>query len=278
MEKKNNATNVKKTETKTETKKAPTTPKKIEQKKTEEKKTVLKSPTTAKKNLPGRKNNDANASIETIRDYMTRFSELDKQHNDKPKEYQNLKIGNCTGEKGECDINYKCMLHYLSRNDTFLAADKESCSKIISKYTEGDKKDVLKLGELLALSKDQTFFENTNFYYNLYYFNLHMMEYLFKDKTGIKNLKALDVTSKQTLFSNLREFAKQSLTHLTSYMDRYHIMDSKLLQSSYNLLYLMNVLTFHHANADIKIKDLNKTYAKMMAAVNTNINLFKETY
>ncbi len=214
--------------------------------------------------------------ISKIQQYINRWETLDGK-----KLYSNanqniLIIGKCNGKK-ECSITVECMLHYLSGNKTFLSGNRSQCSDVIHKYIKKNEKNkhfMLQLDHLIKLSADQNFIRDVDFYYNLYRFNLSMIKYLFNEKGKI--FRAQNQKTQKMLLTNLQEFIKQSLTYLTSFMNRYEVVDPNLLLSSYNLIFLLNELSAYHVNINVPVDVLEKAYKKMVMVVHENILLFKK--
>ena len=219
-------------------------------------------------------NNDVIGLLGKINDHLKQFTDLGDQKLDKPQNV--LVLGKCF-DNTDCNISVECMLHYLSRDTEFLSDKKSECSTIIGKYVKKSNqinKPLLHLEDLIKLSADRNFLNDTKFYYNLYGFNLQMVNYLFENNGAV--IKKLSETNQRKLLSNIQSFIKQSLVYLTSYMDTYKVMDTQLLNTSYNLLYLLNDLTFHQANSHIKINDLEKNYKLMVNAIQENIKIFRK--
>ena len=59
-------------------------------------------------------------------------------------------------------------------------------------------------------------------------------------------------------------------------MDEYVIIDDKLINSSYGLLYLLNVLTFRRVDIGRNINELNNLYATLVSAVKDNLAIYKQ--
>ena len=171
---------------------------------------------------------------------------------------------------GDDTISVECMLHYLSNNTTYLAEFGSQCTDTIMKHTKNAQK--LDLTSIIRLSDKKDFLKDTKFYDNLHGFVMEMVDFISVDD----NMKNLPIESQRKLLLNLREFIKQSLTYGTNYMDEYNVIDDKLLKGNYDLLYLMNALTFKHVNAGKSIEDLNVLHKKLIDTVNENIAIYKK--
>ena len=204
---------------------------------------------------------DTREALEKIKQHLDRWGE--QYTGDFKLTMDGLRIGDET-------IGVYCMLHFLSDNVDYLADSRDQCSQIIKKFSGETNR--LDLASLIKLSDNKDFLKDTNFYTNLYGFNIAMVDYVSKDK----NITALPIESQRNLLFNLREFIKQSINYLNAYMDEYTIIDDKLINSSYDLLYLSNILTFRHANLGKNINDINAIYKKLVTAINDNLSIYRQ--
>ena len=221
-------------------------------------------------------NSDVNDTLRNIKEHLDRWDQYSGDNKKfVSKKTDNLTIGNNT-------INVECMLHFLSDDSNYLISSKKQCSRIIDEYRDKNRKldltSLIKLsstskpGSTSKLSDEKSFLKDSEFYKNLYGFNIAMADYIAKDS----NITKLPIDSQQKLLSNFREFIKQSLNYLNNYMNEYNIIDDSLLSSSYNLLYLLNILTFRTANVGNNIDEINQLHAKLTQAVKDNIEIYNK--
>lgn len=169
---------------------------------------------------------------------------------------------------GDNKISAACMLHFLSADINFLNGFADQCSNVINE--KKDSKGTLSLTELIALSKDKNFKNDSLFYDNLYGFNIEMANIIGRSES-FKN--ALPETKKK-LLDNYASFVKESLRYLTEYMKRYQIIDDKLLTSSYNLLYLLNSVTLKRVNSQQDTSQLLALNKKLTDTIKKNIDMY----
>lgn len=199
--------------------------------------------------------------IQTIDDYD--FGKINKK--------ELLNILRDKEKRGEKDIipeiDRECFLHYLSLDKNFLPEKQTQCSNIINKYSKSGKLD---LNTLLELSKNNNFYEDSEFYRNLYNFNIALVDFIANDS----RFKNANITIQTNILSNLHEFIKQSLVYLNSFMNRYTIINDRLIKSSYNLLYLLNLITYKHISTGRNIDELTRIYNDMYETIKTNIRIY----
>jgi methyl-accepting chemotaxis protein len=160
------------------------------------------------------------------------------------------------------------MLHYLSEDPAFMAQSKNQCSKVIQQYSNDA---VLDLPRLLNFASGSTFLSSSVFYKNLYDFNIAMINHI-SQPTALANVNRETVYK---LLINLRNFIKKTLDYLDNYMTQYQVIDDKLIDSSYNLLYLFNILTFKQADARKGIAQLQEVYKRLVDTIMENLRIYK---
>ena len=181
-----------------------------------------------------------------------------------------LHLGNNT------TISRLCMLHYLSGDANFLSDQKNdaNCTNNIKNYLSEGNIDFEKLINLAALNNPDgsNFVRNTEFYNNLYRFNVSMVEYL----ANSSEFRKAEFVIQKRLLGNIQNFIKQTITYLQKYMKQYQVIDNKLLDSSYNLLYLLNILSYRRANVGKNIDDIYSLYQRIVEAIDSNIELYNK--
>jgi tetrahydromethanopterin S-methyltransferase subunit G len=202
--------------------------------------------------------NTSDVDIETIKTHLDEFDALDKI------EYKINKVL-IVGDKS---IGVKCMLHYLSEQPDFLKDNSEECSSNIKDFLRENKVD---LEKLIHLSNDKNFLEDTRFYFNLYGFIINMFIILSESN----EFKALSPKMKEKLIINLKDFVKQALDYLNTFMITYQIINDGLINSSYDLLYLMNSLTITHTVVRSDLTSVRNLYQKLLDAVQRNIQIYQ---
>lgn len=201
---------------------------------------------------------DVKDILKEIKDHLKKWNELDKIKMNKTSD--TLIIDNNK-------IEIQCMLHYLSGDDNYLEQYSNSCSPIIKQHTIDGKLD---LKTLIRISLNKDFLKDANFYSNLYGFNLSMINYIATSKT----FNNLEIKYKYRLLENLEEFINQSINYLSDYINTYQVIDNNIIHSSYNLLYLLNVLAYSRANVGKSINDLINLYNKLIQTIKENIQIY----
>jgi hypothetical protein len=184
---------------------------------------------------------------------------------------------------GDSQITTKCLLHFFSGNARFYASNASECSDVlrqaVTTNAEGkrtiDLKNIIKLsqdncGTLNGLDQDKckaaNFLADSNFYKNLYGFNISMLNFLSYDPS----FKSLPAADQYRLLDNVRVFVKQSLQYLQAYMKRYNITSPQLEASGKDLLYILTHIYYQEANIGTSVGDLNGYYNKLKQAVDKN--------
>ncbi|AKI79018.1 hypothetical protein [Acanthamoeba polyphaga mimivirus] len=169
---------------------------------------------------------------------------------------------------GEYKISRECLLHYLSGNPDFLKSSAGECSKAIQTFS--NESGNLDLESLLTLSPNKDFIHDTNFYKNLYGFNVSIADFIANNN----EFKKANYNTQIRILQNYHEFLKQSIEYFNKYMNQYKVIDDNLISRSYNLMYLLNVLTFRRANVGRNINELLDSYNKLNQAIATNLAIY----
>lgn len=225
------------------------------------KKTVVSNISTTK----SLEQSDINKTLNEIRSHLDNLDMLQNEFGTKNLDDNVLRIGDQL-------VSLECMLHYLSNNNNFLPESRDQCSAIISKYIDANNN--LDLTSLISLSPDKNFLSDSTFYENLYYFIISMAKYI-SDENILMNL---DPITQKTLLFNVRSFIAQSLDYLNKYMNNYEVIDNNLINSSYNLMYLLNSLTIRNASVGQSIEELQKIYGELRSLISDNINIYNKIY
>jgi hypothetical protein len=209
--------------------------------------------------------------VKDIHDHLSKFDKISTSDLTTP--VDDLTIG-------ENKINSRCFLHYISDDPDFMKNDQDKCSTAIKQYIVGryeinpnflnGGQGNLDLTTLLALSNNFT--EDTDFYKNLYGFNLALANLIATDN----EFSRAKYRTQLKILENFQEFIKQSLTYLSEYMNKYKVIDENLIKSSYDLLYLLNIIAYRRVNAGGKIRELLILYDKLTKAIENNINIYKK--
>ncbi|XWV26561.1 hypothetical protein QJ857_gp0506 [Tupanvirus soda lake] len=170
-------------------------------------------------------------------------------------------------------ISIGCLLNYLSVDKGYpRLQNNDECTTAIRNYlNEGNTIDLRKLIDTaLRDTNENDFITSTNFYKNLYNFNISMVSFMAND-TEFKNLTA---DSQRNILQGVQDFISQSVQYLSSYMTTYRVINDDLLRSSYDLLYLMNTLTFKTASVGRTVDDLLILYDRLTTAIGDNIKIY----
>lgn len=203
-------------------------------------------------------NTDTRDILKEIRNHLNKWNELDKI---KINETENI----LTIDDNK--IEMQCMLHYLSGDDNYLEEYSNSCSPIIKQHVIDGKLD---LKTLIRISSNKDFLKDGIFYSNLYGFTVSMINYIATSKT----FNGLEIKYKYRLLENLEEFINQSINYLSDYINTYEVIDNNIINSSYNLLYLLNILAYSRANVGRSITDLTALYNKLIKTIKENIQIY----
>lgn len=203
-------------------------------------------------------------SINDIRKHLDEFDQLDGLEYGT---FANLKLDNN-------NISIQCMLHFLSKskeneNSTFLKDNANECSDILNNYLQNNSLD---LSRLISLSSNKSFLDESTFYQNLHGFIISMVSLLSTNDEFTKTPRA----TQRTILTNLQAFIKQSLDYLNAFMNKYGVIDDKLINSSYNLLYLLNTLTIRRAAMGTRMEKIRELYQQLINATQRNIDLYSE--
>ncbi|BCS83005.1 hypothetical protein QLL95_gp1118 [Cotonvirus japonicus] len=207
-------------------------------------------------------NEDVTDILAKIKTHLARLNYAAKLDFEKDKKEDHiLTVGNYK-------ISRECLLHYLSGNPEFLKSDAKQCSTAIQNFsnTSGN----LDLESLLNLSENKDFVRDTNFYKNLYGFNVSIADFIANNQ----EFKKTNFNTQVRILANYQEFLKQSIDYLNKYMNEYKVIDENLITKSYNLMYLLNMLTFRRANMGKNFNELGIVYNKLNQAIMNNIAIY----
>ncbi|XWV25300.1 hypothetical protein QJ856_gp0470 [Tupanvirus deep ocean] len=171
-------------------------------------------------------------------------------------------------------ISVECLLNHSSADKSYpRLQNNDECTAAVRNYlnAEGNMIDLKKLIDTSLRDENATdFVTSTDFYKNLYNFNISMVSYIAND-VDFKNLTA---DSQRTVLQGVQDFISQSVQYLSAYMATYRVINDDLLKSSYDLLYLMNTLTFRTASVGRTIDDLILLYDRLVTAISDNITIY----
>lgn len=176
---------------------------------------------------------------------------------------------------GENEITAECLLYYLSGKKYQLGENPKKCEKEMEPFVVTDKEgnNIVHLEKMIdpsSIHKDQ-FNNNTNFYYDLYEFNIGLAKKMFND-----NLSYMDENVRKMLYSNVQNFISQTLIYLEKYMTVHQIINDTLLTSSYDLLYLSYALASKYIHTGIGINDIKLIYQKLVQQIHDNIGIYQQ--
>lgn len=213
---------------------------------------------------------DVQDILQRIKNHLDRWKYVDESNYNEDTFDGVLKLGN------NVELSVPCVLHYLSGSSTFLESNRNDikCSSNIKNYLVDKQIDLSALINLVSLDdgNNMKFLANSQFYHNLYLFNIAMVQYLI-DSDEFKNT---DLDVQKNLLEGVQQFMKQTIRYLQKYMEQYEVIDQKLLNSSYNLLFIMNTINLQRANMGKNINDLIGLYQRLIDAVNENITIYKQ--
>lgn len=211
-----------------------------------------------KQNGTIKENQNANQILESIRQHLNNFSQAGNL---------SLQGSNDILTVGENKISVRCFLHKISNDPDFLKDQGNECTNAIRNYQSDG---TLDLDKLMKLSNN--FQTDSNFYDNLYGFNIALVNFITHEE-AFKNAKP---ETKANVINGVQRFIRQSLRYLSNYMVRYNIISEKLVNSSYDLLYLLNILTAKHIIETPVLSSLNELYQRLISAVQNNIKIYNQ--
>nr|WBF70916.1 hypothetical protein [Megavirus caiporensis] len=169
---------------------------------------------------------------------------------------------------GEYKISRECLLHFLAGNPEFLKDSANQCSAAIQNFS--NEAGNLDLSALINLSPNKSFIRDSEFYKNLYGFNISIADFIANND----QFKNTNFNTQTRILSNYQEFLRQSIDYLGKYMQTYQVVDDNLITSSYNLMYLLNSITFRRANMGKNIYELQSIYTALVDAIMQNISIY----
>ncbi|QGR53816.1 hypothetical protein [Moumouvirus maliensis] len=226
---------------------------------------VPKTETTEKKNntvVASSSNNDVLDILKKIRTHLARLKYSSAV--DFNKNLQNDKILNI----GNYKISRECLLHYLGGNPEFLKQYADQCSSAIKNFS--NESGNLDLSTLINLSENKDFVRDTTFYKNLYGFNISLADFI----ANSNEFKNINFNTQARILTNYQEFLRQSIDYIGKYMKNYQVIDDNLINSSYNLMYLLNSITFRRANMGKNIYEIQSIYTALVDAINNNLSIY----
>ncbi|AGC01817.1 hypothetical protein H012_gp648 [Acanthamoeba polyphaga moumouvirus] len=225
---------------------------------------VPQTETTERKNntVVASTNNDVLDILKKIRTHLARLkysSAIDFNKN-----LQNDRVLNI----GNYKISRECLLHYLGGNPDFLKQYADQCSSAIKNFS--NEAGNLDLSSLINLSENKDFVRDTTFYKNLYGFNISLADYI----ANSNEFKNTNFNTQARILTNYQEFLRQSIDYIGRYMKNYQVIDDNLINSSYNLMYLLNSITFRRANMGKNIYEIQSIYTALVDAINNNLTIY----
>lgn len=126
--------------------------------------------------------------------------------------------------------------------------------------------------EKMRLSTNNNFDQDTKFYQNLYGFIIAVADTI-ANGSEFKNAKH---STQFIILENFQKLIKNTIHILNEYMLRYNIISDKLINSGYNLLYLMNIIAIKRVNISNNIDKLISIYDNLVKAVIDNIEIYEK--
>lgn len=208
--------------------------------------------------------NDINVMISRIREHMRDYSITDKL-NVSQTPTKSLKIPTANGNVNE--ISDKCLLAFMSQNPGFLTSDREKCSNVFVNYLSNGSVDLNKLIDLSM--PNGNIVRDASFYGNLYSFCIDLVLFLTGDE-----FKMADPVTRQNIVNGVYNFVDQTIKYLNKAIDTYKVMDIKLANSGFDLLYLLNLLNLKRVSVGNTPDDLMRTYAALQEATKRNVDAY----
>lgn len=205
--------------------------------------------------------NDISTMIDRIRSHLKAYDLVAKIDGSKV-DSDVLKIPTTNGVN---QISYKCVLSYMSRNPNFFPQDKDKCSNVFKTYLDSNGVD---LNKLIQLSGNPV--TAAGFYANLYAFSVRLFDFIANDPM----FKQADPVTKQNIVNGVYDFVDQTIKYVGKAMDTYKIADGRLMETSFELLYMLNLLNVKRAMMGTSTTDITKLYVDLEQATQRNIEAY----
>lgn len=206
-------------------------------------------------------NSDANDILKQIRNHLENWGKVSDM---------NLSTDSNVLHIGENSIGLECFLHYIANDPNFLEKSSNECADVILLYTNESGR--LVLGDLINLSKNNNFLSDSEFYQNLYQFNIAVADFIANNNAFTE----AKIKTQKNILLGFREFMKHTIYYSNNYMNKYKIINQNMINGNYNLLYLINTISYKQANMGKNIYELQLLYDKFLTAVNQNIGLYEK--
>jgi hypothetical protein len=218
---------------------------------------------------PPPREDDVAEMMKRIKNHLERLNASESIFSKKPQRVATLSIEN------KIILTDSCLLHHFS--DKLTVKNTTGCDKQVRQYLENNSTfDIKKLIELTTQNND--FAKDTSFYRNLYYFNIHLLDFI---KSPTSPYAKLDHTAQNAISKNVFDFTGQSIHYIIEYMNKYKVSSTTLTKYVYNLILRRTELKIREVNTSsmgvIGYDDLQKNYEALQKLITDNISLLRKT-
>ena len=197
-----------------------------------------------------------NQQLTDIRQQLSNIDSMDQFALEDNLDMDKAKIGNMSG---------KCILHCMGKDKNFFP---DACKN----GAECPVGDPLDFSKIEPFDEALGFIDNRDKYARLYQSTISLIEFVSTDEFST----AAQQTQTNVL-NNLDALIEYDINFLTQFMEKYQLVDSKLIRSGYNLLLLRNSLGLRRVNVNTgrNMSELQSTYDKLVNAIKGNIDIYK---
>lgn len=178
---------------------------------------------------------------------------------DFPLENENLTVNGI-------DVSAECFVHFFMDVDR---ASKDACAAAhmqISRYFDGDNLDVI---GLLGTSQDLALSDALSRAKEIYSFIVSVVR-----KTTEEKFKSATPENKHQVLKKIEDMIVEYFNFTHKLMDKHKVIDIKIVRAAEDMLYLYTNVIKYHTNVGKNFGALTETYADLLAAVQTNIDLY----
>jgi len=198
-----------------------------------------------------------NNVIEEIQEHIKNMEMVDGI--DFPLENENLTVDGV-------DVSAECFVHFFMDVDK---ASKDACAAAhmqISKYFDGDNLNII---GFLATSQDLVLSDALARAKEIYSFIVSVVR-----KTTEEKFKGATPENKHQVLKKIEDMIVEYFNFTHKLMDKHKVIDIKIVRAAEDMLYLYTNVIKYHTNVGKNFGALTETYADLLAAVQTNIDLY----
>lgn len=198
-----------------------------------------------------------NNVIEEIQEHIKNMEMVDGI--DFPLENENLTVDGV-------DVSAECFVHFFMDVDK---ASKNACAAAhmqISKYFDGDNLNII---GFLGTSQDLVLSDALARAKEIYSFIVSVVR-----KTTEEKFKGATPENKHQVLKKIEDMIVEYFNFTHKLMDKHKVIDIKIVRAAEDMLYLYTNVIKYHTNVGKNFGALTETYADLLAAVQTNVDLY----